>query len=345
MGLGRFCSALALLAAMAAAPSGADARELMVVGFGGGFQDNARNDLFQAYAKATGESVRDDVYNGELARITAMVQAHNVTWDVVMVEAPELVRGCEDGTFARIDYSVVRRDKFMPGSSTACGVGAVGWGVSLFYDQKRFPDGPKTYADMWDLQKWPGKRLMRSGPKMTLEIALLADGVAPDKVYQVLATKEGQDRAFRKLDAIKPELLWWKAGTQPLQLIGSGEVAFAVGYVGRTAHAAAEGAAYPLLWNTLLYSYDSWTVVRGSPNAAEAMRFLDFITDPAPLENLAQHWEISPATRAVAEDPAVRQRNPAMIANHQAEGLFIDTGFWSEHGEDLEKRFAVWASH
>jgi putative spermidine/putrescine transport system substrate-binding protein len=215
--------------------------------------------------------------------------------------------------------------------------------VGLFYDQARIPDGPKTYADMWNLQKWPGKRLLRAGPKMTLEIALMADGVAPAEVYKVLATKEGQDRAFAKLDQIKPELEWWSAGTQPLQLVGSGEVAMAVGYIGRTANAAAEGARYPLLWNTLLYSYDSWTVVKGSPNQEEAMKFLDFITDPAPLTALARHWAISPSTRQVIDDPAVRARNPAMIANHQAEGLFINTEFWAEHGEDLEKRFAVWS--
>ncbi|MDR3417061.1 MAG: hypothetical protein P4L83_12820, partial [Nevskia sp.] len=168
MRYGNMLAGVALLAAVAAVPATAGARDLMVVGFGGGFQDNARNDLFGAYAKATAQTVRDDVYNGELARVTAMVQAHDVTWDVVMVEAPELVRGCEDGTFARIDFSVVKRDKFVPGGTTACGAGAVGWGVALFYDQARIPNGPKTYAEMWDTQKWPGKRLLRSGPKMNL---------------------------------------------------------------------------------------------------------------------------------------------------------------------------------
>jgi putative spermidine/putrescine transport system substrate-binding protein len=324
---------------------GASARDLMVVGFGGGFQDNARRDLFQAFAKDTGLPVQDDVYNGEQAKVDAMVKANDVTWDVVMVEAPELQRGCEDGIYARMDWSVVKKDKFGPGGVSACGAGAVGWGVALFYDETKVKDGPTTYPELWDLKKYPGKRSLRSGAKMSLEVALLADGVPKDEVYKVLATKEGQDRAFKKLDEIKPQIVWWKSGAQPLQFVGSGEVTYAVGYVGRTAAAAAkDGAHYPLLWKTLLYSYDEWAVVKGSPNQAEAMKFVDYVTDPKPLTALAQNWAVSPATTAVADDPAVKAKNPAMVANHSDDGLFIDTEFWTEHGDDLEKRFAIWAA-
>ena len=129
-----------------------------------------------------------------------------------------------------------------------------------------------------------------------------------------------------------------------MQFVASGEVAYAVGFVGRTARAAAEGAAYPLLWPTLLYSFDYWAVVKGSSNTAEAMRMIQYMTDPAPLLALAQDWAVSPATRAVADDPGVRARNPGMVANHAEAGLSISTEFWVEHGEDLEKRFNVWAA-
>lgn len=331
-----------LLALAAAIP--AQARDLTVVGFGGGFQDNARKHLFQGYAAATGKPVRDEVYNGEVAKVAAMVKARDVTWDVVMVEAPELVRGCEDGTFERLDWTVIDRSKFVPGGTVACGAGAVGWGVSLFYDEKRIPVGPKNFAELWDVERFPGKRSLRATPKTTLEIALLADGVKPAEVYKLLATRAGQDRAFAVLDRIKPHIVWWRSGAQPLQFVGSGEVAYAVGFTGRTARAKAEGAAYPLLWSTLLYSFDYWAVVKGSPHAAEGMKLIQFMTEPAPLLALAQDWPVSPATRAVADDPAVRARNPGMVSNHTDEGLSIDTEFWVEFGDDLEKRFAAWAA-
>jgi putative spermidine/putrescine transport system substrate-binding protein len=341
--LGLLAAAIPVLGAVAQ-PAAGGGRELTVTGFGGGFQDNARVHLFQAYAAATGRPVRDEVYNGEVARIYAMVQARNVTTDVVMVEAPELVRGCEDGVFERIDWTAVRRDKFIPGGTTECGAGAVGWGVTLFYDRARIPAGPQSFADLWDVRRFPGKRSLRFGPKMTLEVALLADGVPAREVYALLATPEGQARAFRKLDQLRPHLVWWRSGTQPLQLVGSGEVAYALGYVGRTARAIAEGADYPLLWPTLLYSFDYWAVVRGSPNRAEAMRMIDFMTDARPLLALSQSWPVSPANIEAANDPGLRQRNPGMVSNHVAEGLFIDTDFWVEHGADLEARFNAWAA-
>lgn len=331
-----------LVAATLAVP--AQARDLMVVGFGGGFQDNARKHLFQGFAQAAGVGVKDDVYNGEMAKIAAQVKARDVTWDVVMVEAPELVRGCDDGTFEKLDWSVIDRTRFVPGGTLACGAGAVGWGLTLFYDQKRIANGPTNYAELWDTARFPGKRSFRFTPKTTLEIALMADGVPFQDVYKVLATKSGQDRAFAALDRIKPDIVWWRSGAQPLQFVASGEVAYAVGFVGRTARASAEGASYPLLWPTLLFSFDYWAVVKGSPHSAQAMKMIEFMTSPAPLRALATDWAVSPATREVAEDPAVRARNPAMVANHAEIGLSINTEFWVEYGDDLEKRFNAWAA-
>jgi putative spermidine/putrescine transport system substrate-binding protein len=337
-------SAALLAAPLLAAP--ASARDLTIVGFGGGYQDSAREHLFEAFEKATGIAVSDDTYNGEMARIYAMVQNKDVTWDIVMVEAPEMVRGCEDGIFAAIDYSIVDKDKFIPGATHECGVGGTGWGAALFYDTARHPDGPQNLADFWNTEKFPGKRSLRSGPKMTLEAALLADGVSRDELYQVLATPEGVDRAFAKLDEIKSDIVWWKSGAQPLQFVGSGEVEYALAYTSRVLRAAAEeNKPYELKWNTLFYSIDYWTVIEGSDKQDEAMRMIDWITDLEQLKAQAAVWPISPANAAFNADPALMQANPGMVLNHADEGLFIDTEFWITHGDDLEARFASWAAN
>lgn len=346
--LGTTKTKLLLLAAIAgaalAATGAAAARDLMIVGFGGGFQDNARIHLFQGYEKATGQKVKDDVYNGEMAKVYSMVKAKDVTWDVIMVEAPELVRGCEDGVFEKIDWSAVRKDKFISGGTSPCGAGSVLWGVTLFWDQNRIKDGADTYAKLWDTKTYPGKRALRNGPKMTLEIALLADGVPPADVYRVLATPAGQKRAFDKLDQIKRDIVWWKSGTQPVQLVGSGEVAYAVGYTGRIARANDGGAKYPLVWNTMLYSVDYWAVVKGSPNAKEGMKMIDWITDTKPLVALGETWAVSPASAEAAANPRLREKNPAMLSAHASSGLFIDTEFWVANGEDLEQKFNAWVA-
>ena len=332
---------LASLVALMLLATPALARDLTIVAGGGALQDHMRATLFSTFS---GGPVVDTAYDYNVGPIRAMVQARNVTWDVVMVEAPDLVRGCEDGIFERIDWSVVNRDKFMPGGATTCGAGAIGWGVSVFYDEARHPTGPANFVEFWDTQRFPGRRSLRRGARMTLEIALMGDGVPAAEVYKVLATPAGQQRAFAALDRLRPNLTFWTGGQQPIELVNSGEVAYAVAFVGRVANGIRAGQRYALRWPTLLYAYDSWAVVRGSANAAAGMRLIEHITNPEPLLALTRLWPINPVNQAVADDPDVRARNPLMMTNHQAGGLEIDTEFWLEHGPDLEQRFAAWLS-
>jgi putative spermidine/putrescine transport system substrate-binding protein len=332
-------AALVLLATPALAQ-----RELTVVGFGGGFQDAARRALFQPFAAATGIRVADDTYNGEMARIQAMVRNRDVVWDLVMVEAPELARACEDGLFAKVDWTAMGRDRFIPAGVHECGVGAVAWGAAVFWDTARTPTGPADFAELFDVQKFPGKRALRTGPKMTLEIALLADGVARADVYRVLATRAGQDRAFAVLDRMRPHLVFWRAGAQPLQLVASGEVAYATGFTGRVVSANAQGQRLAMTWETMLYSVDYWAVVAQGPRQADAARMIRWMTELDPLLALAAIWPASPAHRAFSERADLVAANPNSVASNASKGLFIDTQFWIEHGEDLEQRFAAWAA-
>ena len=325
-------------------PSMSQARDLTIVGFGGGYQDSAREHLFEAYETESGTAVSDDVYNGEMAKIYGMVETGNVTYDIIMVEAPELVRGCEDGVFAPINFDVVDGGKFIEGATHECGVGGTGWGAAMFYDKAKHPNGPSNFAEFWDIEAFPGMRSMRTGPKMTLEAALLADGVAKADVYDVLSTDEGVDRAFAKLDEIKDSMVWWKSGAPPLQLVGSGEVDFATGYTGRIIGANNDGADYALNWSTLIYSIDYWAVISGSPMADEAMKMIDWITSPAPLRAQAAVWPISPANKEVNADPELQKANPGMVLNHSDQGLFISTEFWIQHGDELEAKFTAWAA-
>ncbi len=329
-----------LALALGAAP--AAARDLTIVAGGGQLQDHMRATLFQSFTAETGISVTDAAYDYNVGPIRAMVQARNVTWDVVLVEAPDLIRGCEDGVFERMDWSVVNRGKFSPGGTTNCGAGAIGWGVAVFWDRNRHATGPSTFAEFWDVQRFPGRRTLRRGARMTLEIALMADGVPRADVYRVLATPEGQRRAFAALDRIRPHLHFWTGGQQPIELVNAGEVAYAVGFVGRTANAIRSGAPYELRWPTLLYAFDYWAVVSGTPHRANAMRLIEHITNAGPLRSLAARWPINPVNAEVGNDPAIRAANPLMMTNHQAEGLQIETEFWLDHGPELEQRFAAW---
>src|SRR5690606_13073510 len=217
------------------------------------------------------------------AKIKAMVDTNSVSWDAVEVESPELVRGCEEGLFEPIDWGVIgeKADFIEAATDKDCGVGMFVWSVALSYNADKFKDNaPKSWADFWDVKKYPGKRGLRKGAKYTLEIALMADGVPPKDVYKVLATPEGVDRAFAKLDQLKPNIQWWESGAQPAQYLVSGDVVMTSAYNGRISQAAREGKNLKVVWDGSVYDLDYWAIPKGSANKAETMKFIAFASKP-----------------------------------------------------------------
>jgi len=181
----------------------AQARDLTVVSWGGAYQDAQKKVYFEPFKKATSIAMNDESWDGGIGVLRAKVQGGAATWDVVQVESEELAVGCEEGLFEKIDYTKIGGEAaYLPASVNPCGVGAIVYDFVLGYDQDKLKDAPKGWADFFDTKKYPGKRSLRQGPKTTLEIALIADGVAPKDVYKVLATDEGIERAFKKLDSI-----------------------------------------------------------------------------------------------------------------------------------------------
>ena len=120
-----------------------------------------------------------------------------------MVDSDELATGCSEGLFEKLDWSAIGgKDHYLPQAVSDCGVGAGLASLVLAWDRDKFPATP-GWADFWDVAKYPGKRGLHRGVRGNLEFALFADGVSPADVYKVLATSEGVDRAFRRLDQLK----------------------------------------------------------------------------------------------------------------------------------------------
>lgn len=237
------------------ATTAAQARDLTVISWGGAYQEAQRDAFFEPYIAAHG-ALRDEAYNGELAKIKAMVDTGDVTWDVVQMEAPELENACNEGLVERIDWDRLGgQGQFIDSAAMGdCGVGAIVYSVILAYDEAKLgADGPQSWGDFWDTKRWPGKRALRKSAKFTLEIALLADGVAANEVYNVLSTSEGVERAFAKLDEIKDDIQWWESGAQPPQWLAAGDVAMTSAYNGRISTAVSEGQDFATIWDGQVY--------------------------------------------------------------------------------------------
>lgn len=344
--IGRRALALGTLAAGVAA-GGASARDLTVVGWGGSSQAAQQRVFYRPFTEQTGLPLLEDSWSGGLGILRTRVQAGNPTWDVVQVEADELQIGCDEGLYERIDWAALGgRDAFLPEAVSDCGVGAVVWSVGLAYDAGRLREAPASWADFWDLRRFPGQRTMRRGPKYTLEFALLADGVPLADVYGVLRTPAGIERAFRKLDALRGQIIWWTAGGQPGQLLASGEVVMAAAYTSRMFAARRDdGRNFQVVWNGSIYAVDSWVVLRGTPNRDSAMRLIQFMTRPENQSRIpALAFQGATNLRAIqAADPAAAPNLPTHPAN-RAVSRALDTEFWVDNIEELTQRFNAWAS-
>jgi putative spermidine/putrescine transport system substrate-binding protein len=216
----------------------------------------------------------------------------------------------------------------------------------LGYDKDKLKDAPKGWADFFDTKKYPGKRSLRQGPKTTLEIALIADGVAPKDVYKVLAADEGVERAFKKLDTIKNDIVWWKAGAQPPQLLASGEVAMTSVYNGRIDAANKnEKKNFGMVWDGALYTLDSWVILKGSSNKDGAYKFLDFVGKAENQAKLSENIAYGTSNRDAAAllQPAVLKDLPTAPDNMK-NAVEINVAFWLENIDRLTERFNKWAA-
>ena len=182
------------------------ARDLTIISWGGNFQDAQRIAYFNPFTAATNIKTVDQAWDGGVGTLRARAQSGgDPGWDVVHAEVEELQVGCAEGLYEPIDWSkIAEKDKLIPAAtSSKCGVGAITWSAGIAYDADKLKPGPTSAVDFFDLQKFPGKRAIRKGPKYALELALEGDGVPVDKIYDVLRTPEGVDRAFNKLKSIR----------------------------------------------------------------------------------------------------------------------------------------------
>jgi putative spermidine/putrescine transport system substrate-binding protein len=336
---------LALIVAAALALPALAQQQITVVNFGGANANAQKKAYYEPYEK-TGTKVIPVEYNGEQAKIKAMVETRKVTWDVVEVESPDAARGCDEGLFEKLDYTKIgNKADFLPAAVTECGVGVFVWSTVMAYDGEKLKTAPTSWVDFWDVKKIPGKRGMRKGARYNLEFALMADGVKPADVYKVLATKDGADRAFKKLTELKPNIQWWEAGAQPPQFLVAGDVVLTTVFNGRIDAANREGRKLKIFWPGGIYDLDYWVIPKGVPNKEASHKFFQFAMQPAAQAVYAQNIAYGPTNiKALASlDKKVLDDLPTSAANAK-EAIQFSVAFWSDQGEALEKRFAAWAT-
>lgn len=337
--------ATALLAGTAFAASARAGDELTITSWGGAYQDSQRKAYYEPY-NAAGNKVTEAEYNGEVAKIKAMVEANAITWDVIDVDTATGLQGCAEGALETIDWAKLGldRSKFIGGDLLDCAVPTIVYGTVFGYDTSKLPEGPTTINDFFDLAKFPGKRGIFKNPTVNLEWALIADGVSAADVYTVLATPEGVDRAFKKLDTIKSELVYWEAGAQAPQLLADGQVVMVSAWNGRLQKAIdADKKPFKIVWDHQGLDWDWWSITKGTPKIEEAYRFVAFASGAGPQAEQTKHIAYGPANKDAIPnvDPATLPNLPTAPDNLKT-AFNVDPQFWADHGDELKERFNAW---
>jgi putative spermidine/putrescine transport system substrate-binding protein len=329
---------------MCVALPAAAAGELTVISFGRADRAALAEAYLEPFGKETGIAVKSFSYDGQVTELTQMVHAGAPVWDVMQVESRTLQQGCRQGLFEKLDPArVPPAADLIPGALSECGVGIFTWAQALVYTD-RLRDAPKSWADFWDVRKIPGKRGLRRSAKYTLEIALLADGVLPKDVYSTLSTEAGVRRAFRKLDQIRKNTIWWEAAAQPGNLLAAGLASMSSAYTLWFDTALERNRHTRIVWRQSLYDIDSWAIPAGSPRRDDAYRFIAFSSSPERQKVLSEQLTYGPTNRnALDLLPARLAGILPSSAPNLASALRIDTAFWIEHGDALERRFNSWA--
>ena len=339
------------------------AKEMTIVSWGGAYTDSQMNAYHKPYMEKTGVNIISDDSSAEaVAKLRAMNEANNITWDVVDVVASDAMRLCDEGLAMEIDFDNMLAPAPDGTSATEdfgdllvsdCFIPQIVYSTTFGYRTDMVGDTPpSSVCDVFDLATYPGKRALQKRPIDNMEWALYCDGVAKDDLYDVLGTDEGVEKALAKLDTIKDQVVWWTAGAETPQLLADGEVVMGSTFNGRLFSAIAEqGQPIGMLWDMQSFDIDGWIIPAGlSPERqARALDYVFFATDTQRLADQAKYISYGPA----------RKSSAPLVGKHEALGIdmaphmptdpanaanvhLYDYGWWADNRDDLDAKFQAW---
>jgi len=323
---------------------GGGGQSLAVTMWGGSAQQAHVDSYVRPWAEANGISVVEDSPT-DYAKLTAQVEAGQVSWGVVEVEPNFAESACADGTLEPLPERVTAAAEAAgvdPQFMGECAIPNLNYTFNIAYNTEAFPsEHPTTWAEFFDTERFPGKRgFWRYATGGLFEAALLADGVPADQLYPL-----DIDRAFRKLDTIKDDIVFYDTGDQQAQLVATGEAPLVQAWNGRIFQAAQAGEPVANEWGENLVSYDQVAVPKGYPNADLAFDWMVwFLEHPEAQAADAEASAYGPVSAGALEqvDGETAAQLPGFAENRAQAVAVIDYGYWAENYDAVTERLNAW---
>jgi len=339
----------------------AQAKDLVVVSWGGAYTASQQGAYHDPYMKLHSDIkiVNDDSSNEAVAKLRAMNEVGNVTWDLVDVVAADAMRLCDEGLAVKInpDKDLAAAPDGTPASKdfgdllvSECFIPQIVYSTTFGYRTDLVKTKPTSVCDVFDLKKIPGKRSLEKNPINNFEWALLCDGVAPDKIYDVLGAPGGAERALKKLDTIKDSVVWWSKGAQTPQLLADGEVVMGSTYNGRL-FSVIEEEKQPvaMLWDWQVYDLDGWIIPKGTKNMDTVKTYVKWATDTQRLADQAKFISYGPARKSSAPLVGKHAKLGIDMAPHMPTDpknakntLLYNYEFWADNRDEMDAKFQSW---
>ncbi|NBC97338.1 MAG: extracellular solute-binding protein [Deinococcus-Thermus bacterium] len=332
------------------APS--DAADLTVASWGGAYEAAQRAALIDPYEAATGLDVDLVTYAGTAEAVATRAAAEG--WDVVDMLADQALAACAAGTLLGLSPDALLGQAamadFAPVKPGACAIPQNVYARVMAYDDGAYPGvKPTRIQDFFDTTAFPGKRAVQKSPDGLLEWALLAEGVPPAQVYDLLSTDRGLGLAFRRLDAIRDHIVWWEDPAEPVRLLRSGEAAMAAGFNGRFFTAAEAGAPISIVWDGRLIGTEVWAIPATTDAPDAARDFVAFAVEPAQMARLSERIPYGPARRSafprIGLNPETGTPMRAHLPNapqHGPRALVRDSRWYANTESLRQRRFRAW---
>ncbi len=312
------------------------AQRITVVSYGGSYGDFVRDEFNKPFTAETGIDVA--LATGpDLAQVRAQVASKNIEWDVFDGAGPTILAGSAENLWEPLDERAqsVPRMVVRPGRDrmpTFMFTGGIAW------SPKKTPSPPREFAQLWDVRQFPGRRGFRLRASETLEMALLADGVEPWRMYPL-----DVDRAFASLNRIKRDVgKWFDQTGHGVSLIQSGEVDFTYTYANRVRAAREGGIDIDFSFDQNINAINYYAVTRGSPRREAAMRYLQFVTRPDRQSAMARRMGFIPVSRDALLQMANTDKKYWLPQLANQKTVLLSDEFWRDRFVDVDKRFRQW---
>jgi putative spermidine/putrescine transport system substrate-binding protein len=326
-----------VLAVIAVNSSARSAEKISYVTAGGVYLDNIKKAFLEPIGnKLDIEWTIETADNDTQVRIQARAGAS--TYDIVEFGASQCARGGKDGLYEKLDYSIIDVKDFAPGSYSAYYLGSTLFSVVIGYNKKLGVNAPSTWADFWNVQKYPGTRSLRKTARYMLEAAVMADGVEPARVYPL-----DIDRAIASLRKIKPHIkAWWLSGAESQQLVKDGGIEMIGAFNARLDSVAADGAPVTYTYNQGILDFGCWAIVKGSKKKELAMKILAEFAKADHQADMAQLSNYGAANQKIMETGKISVEVAAKLPSapeNLKKQVLISPEWWSENGAMATERF------